>query len=178
MSSTQAVVIYELICLSIIISASYLAPEIHGSPRLNPVIGGLLIGGAQAASLFLTKSPVGVSTAYERMGQYICRLTGQSPSNHSWPSPSPVIFALGMLVGSWGLGKALGLTPVIETMQISVARSMVGGAALIVGARTAGGCTSGHGISGMSTLSKASFVTVGAMFAGGIGLSSILRPFA
>jgi hypothetical protein len=29
----------------------------------------------------------------------------------------------------------------------------------------------------MSTLSKASFVTVGAMFAGGIGLSSLLRLF-
>ncbi|OBT71173.1 hypothetical protein VF21_10077 [Pseudogymnoascus sp. 05NY08] len=176
MSSTQAVLIYELICLSIIISASYLAPEIHGSHRLNPIIGGLLIGGAQAASLFLTKSPVGVSTAYERMGQYICRVTGMSPNKTStWPSPSPVIFALGMLAGSWCLSKTFGLNPLTESGPISLVRAIVGGAALTVGARTAGGCTSGHGISGMSTLSKASFVTVGAMFSGGIGLSSILR---
>jgi hypothetical protein len=177
-SSTKAILIYEIICLSIILTASYLLPEGHGFQRLNPMLGGLLIGGAQAASLVLTHASIGVSTAYERMGQYICRFTGLSPNKTSaWPSPSPIIFAVGMVMGTWCLNNFLGMSPVIESTQISVAQAMVGGAALIVGARTAGGCTSGHGISGMSTLSKASFVTVGAMFAGGIGLSSLLRLF-
>ncbi len=175
-SSTQTILIYEIICLSTIITASYLLPDPSGHQRLNPVLGGLLIGGAQAASLFLNRAPIGVSTAYERMGQYICRSTGLSPSdNPAWPSPSPIIFALGMLMGTWCLGKALCIALAMETTKISVGRAVVGGAALIVGARIAGGCTSGHGISGMSALSKTSFVTVGAMFAGGIGLSGILR---
>lgn len=82
-----------------------------------------------------------------------------------------------MLMGTRRLSDFLGMSPVIESTQISVARAMVGGAALIVGARTAGGCTSGHGISGLSPLSKVSFVTVAVMFAGGIGLSSLLRLF-
>lgn len=179
LSSQQGVLLYEMICLSMIISASYFRPDVLGFSRLSPIIGGLLIGGAQAASLLLTKSPFGVSTAYERMGQYLCRITGMSPNkNAAWPSPSPIVFAIGMVVGSWCSGQALGLAPATDTMSISIVRGIVGGAALIIGARTAGGCTSGHGISGMSTLSKASFVTVGAMFAGGIILSSMLRLFA
>ena len=42
----------------------------------------------------------------------------------------------------------------------------VGGILLVFGARLAGGCTSGHGLSGMASLSIASFVTVASMFAG------------
>jgi len=178
MSSYQAVLLFEIVCLAVVGAASYLLPDTLGSNRLNPVLGGLLIGGAQAASLILTRGPVGVSTAYERMGDYIRRFTGLCPTKDStWPSPSPIIFALGMLVGTWSLSNALGMSIAVETTHIPVARAVVGGIALIVGARTAGGCTSGHGISGMAGLSKASFVTVGAMFAGGIGLSGLLRIF-
>jgi uncharacterized membrane protein YedE/YeeE len=182
MSSTKAVLIYEMICLSIILTTSYILPKHHEVQRLSPILGGLLIGGAQAASLVLTHAPIGVSTAYERVGQYMCRLTRLSPNkNSAWPSPSPIIFAFGMLIGTWclsSLSNVLGMSPIVDSTQIPPARAILGGAALIIGARTAGGCTSGHGISGMSALSKASFVTVGAMFAGGIGLSSLLRLFA
>lgn len=44
----------------------------------------------------------------------------------------------------------------------------------MLGARIAGGCTSGHGISGMASLGLASFVTVAAMFAGGIASALVL----
>lgn len=178
MSSAHAVLLFEILSLSVIIATSYLFPEPYKSKRLNPVLGGLLIGGAQAASLILTRSTIGVSTTYERLGDYICRFTGLSSCKDStWPSADPIIFALGMMVGSWSLKNALHITPLMGTTQNSFARAIVGGIALVVGARTAGGCTSGHGISGMATLSKASFVTVGAMFAGGIGLSQLLRLF-
>jgi len=175
MKESQAVLLYELMCLAMIIGASHFMPDTLGSERLNPVIGGLLIGAAQAASLLLTGSAIGVSTAYERIGQYICRITGLSPSNGSpWPSLSPVIFVLGMLGGSWGLARSLGLKVLEESVHLSTARAVIGGVAMVVGARMAGGCTSGHGISGMATLSISSFITVAAMFAGGIGVSMLL----
>jgi uncharacterized membrane protein YedE/YeeE len=60
-------------------------------------------------------------------------------------------------------------------IAISMSRAILGGITLIVGSRVAGGCTSGHGISGMSMLSVASFVTVGGMFAGGMGSAAALR---
>src|SRR5437764_2432114 len=41
---------------------------------------------------------------------------------------------------------------------------LVGGVAICYGARWAGGCTSGHGISGCSARSPASFVTTAAFF--------------
>ena len=170
----DAVLIYELICLATIVSVSYFAPGSAVSQGLNPVLGGLLIGGSQAASLLLTKSAIGVSTAYERVGQYFCHFTKLTSQNCSLPSLDSVVFALGMVGGSWGLSKALGLKMLEETVNISFARAFIGGVALVLGARIAGGCTSGHGISGMSTLSKSSFVTVGAMFAGGIGVSMLL----
>lgn len=45
----------------------------------------------------------------------------------------------------------------------------LGGFLMIAGARTAGGCASGHGLSGMARLSLASVITVAGMFIGGIG---------
>ena len=43
-----------------------------------------------------------------------------------------------------------------------------------VGARIAGGCTSGHRISGMAQLSAGSTLAVAAMFAGGIVTATLL----
>ena len=45
---------------------------------------------------------------------------------------------------------------------------------MVFGARLAGGCTSGHGISGMATMGVASFVSVTAVFAGGMGVAAML----
>ena len=46
---------------------------------------------------------------------------------------------------------------------------------MLLGARIADGCTSGHGISGIAQLSIGSFTAVAAMFAGGIGTAMLLR---
>ena len=50
-----------------------------------------------------------------------------------------------------------------------------GGFVMLLGARIAGGCTSGHGVSGMAQLAVGSFVAVAAMFAGGILVASLFR---
>ena len=44
---------------------------------------------------------------------------------------------------------------------------------MLFGARIAGGCTSGHGISGMAQLSVGSTVAVAAMFAGGMLIAKL-----
>lgn len=46
--------------------------------------------------------------------------------------------------------------------------SFCGGVVMAVGARLTGGCTSGHGISGTMQLAVSSWITVVALFAGGI----------
>ncbi len=53
-------------------------------------------------------------------------------------------------------------------LAINPAVAFAGGFALLFGARLASGCPSGHGLTGMARLSIGSFVTVAAMFAGGM----------
>lgn len=52
---------------------------------------------------------------------------------------------------------------------------LAGGIAIGYGARWAGGCTSGHGISGCSARSPASFVTTAAFFGVGVAVTLILH---
>ena len=46
---------------------------------------------------------------------------------------------------------------------------------MLFGARIAGGCTSGHGISGMAQLSAGSTLAVVEMFAGGILAATLMK---
>jgi len=62
-----------------------------------------------------------------------------------------------------------GNTPVLRVII-----AILGGAFLGFGARWAGGCTSGHGISGSIQLSLASMITAACFFAGGIATAMFL----
>ncbi len=62
-----------------------------------------------------------------------------------------------------------GNTPVLRIIA-----AVLGGALIGFGARWAGGCTSGHGISGSIQLSLASIITAVCFFAGGIGMAMFL----
>lgn len=75
---------------------------------------------------------------------------------------------------SWVTGNVIEGRGGSNLLDVGIARSLLGGAVMVLGARMAGGCTSGHGISGLSGLSLASFVTVGACFAGGMGVAALL----
>ena len=52
--------------------------------------------------------------------------------------------------------------------------AVLGGVILIIGARMAGGCTSGHGLSGGMQLSTSGWIFLGAMFASGIPTAAML----
>ena len=57
-----------------------------------------------------------------------------------------------------GITVALGLP--VEGSQVSLGRLIVGGLLVGFGARLGGGCTSGHGICGMASLSVGSMLMV------------------
>ena len=54
---------------------------------------------------------------------------------------------------------------------------LVAGILVGFGARYAGGCTSGHGIVGMSSLSVESFIAVGGFFIGGLIMTWFILPY-
>ena len=55
-----------------------------------------------------------------------------------------------------------------ESRALRYAAAFAGGAVMLFGARLAGGCTSGHGISGGLQFATSSWVFMAAMFAGGV----------
>ena len=54
---------------------------------------------------------------------------------------------------------------------------VVGGFLVGFGARYAGGCTSGHAISGLADLQLASLLAVIGFFAGGLFITYVIYPF-
>lgn len=174
---TAAVLTYEALCLAVIATAILLGPTQQPS-LLHSTAGALLIAGAQAFSLLMRKNLIGVSTAYQEIGQAFWQTVRSTFGIKSIrPAAVPlgsVTFALGVLAGSWTLFSAVPSLQVKSDIQVSAIRALAGGFAMAFGARTAGGCTSGHGLSGMSMLSVSSVISVVSMFAGGMGLALFL----
>ena len=160
LSTTSTVLLYELLCLGMMLGATYLPRSEHW---LNPIQGGILIGAAQVMSVLFTKKSLGVSNAYEDIGKAFWSVIGNSAA----PNPSSVVFALGIMAGTKLISPYLPSAGT-DAVAVSTFSAIFGGLSMIFGARLAGGCTSGHGISGMSTMSFSSFITVAAMFGGGI----------
>ncbi|EON98902.1 putative family protein [Phaeoacremonium minimum UCRPA7] len=139
--------------------------------RISPVVGGLLIGAAQLLSLLLRKTLIGVSTCFEVVGDWV---TWGFSSKGARPGVSSLVFSAGMVAGSWALGHWYPelISPV--SLIVPPAQAFAGGVLMAVGARAAGGCTSGHGISGISLLSVSSLITIGAAFGFGAVISKFL----
>lgn len=63
-------------------------------------IGGSLTGSSQAASLPLTSTAVGVSTAYERLSQHILQTVKGRHTTQPRMASRPIIFLMGVIAGS------------------------------------------------------------------------------
>lgn len=139
----------------------------------NPVVGGLLIGGAQLVSLLLRKTALGASTCYEQLGDWIVYLV-KGGRGDAQPGTSAMLFTAAMAGGAWALAALRpDLAPSIaygdSTPTTSTGMALAGGFLMAVGSRLAGGCASGHGISGLALMSMSSLVTMVATFAAAIG---------
>ncbi|KAF2122259.1 hypothetical protein BDV96DRAFT_482613 [Lophiotrema nucula] len=174
----SAVLAWVAMYTSIVSIATALAPPTQQNPFLPPVLGGLFIGAAQVASLIIRRAPVGISTAYEDIGARMCSIFQKSEDRKCVKTATPsVVFAAGVMIGAAALVRAMpkfAMPATDMSLGISPARAVLGGVTMVFGARLAGGCTSGHGISGMSMLATASIVTVASMFASGMGLAQLL----
>lgn len=176
LGENAAILMYEALCAAILGAVVYFAPG-EGRALVPGVVGGVLIGASQAASLLLTGNTLGISGAYEQIGDLfwwsLAKAQGREMKS-SRPSIRATAFALGTVLGSWVISRVVDIPNPVE-VPVATIRALVGGIVLVFGARLAGGCTSGHGISGMSQLSIASIISVAAMFAGGMGLAALLR---
>lgn len=133
------------------------------------LIGGLMIGTASAIMLLGLGRIAGVSGL-------AARATGITVDGA--PRALSIAFVIGLPLGASLIALMLG--PVEARFEQGLAALIVGGLLVGFGTRLGSGCTSGHGVCGMSRLSGRSlvataafmltgFVTVAAMNAMGLG---------
>ncbi|KAI5274774.1 hypothetical protein E4T47_02262 [Aureobasidium subglaciale] len=169
------VAMWEIMCFGMLQLLSGLESPSTGTRALvSPVLGGLLIGTAQACTIALTRHTVGTSGAFEDVGRWLRNVISGDPTKS--PVTASVMFDAGIMSASALLARFLlpAAAAQVSSQLVTPTVAVAGGAVMAFGSRLAGGCTSGHGISGMATFSWASLVSVGSMFAAGV-LTAALR---
>ncbi len=110
----------------------------------------------------LAPPPIELSARWIVLGVILGGLLGGVLEGREW------MFTLGPAFDS--------LFPVGQAAQALIL--LFGGLCVGFGARMAGGCPSGHGLGGLSTLSVASLVAVAGYFVSGISITFLLRWLA
>jgi uncharacterized protein len=142
-----------------------------GFPEATPIeglIGGILIGLAAATMLLGLGRIAGVSGM-------AARATGIADTGA--PREIAIAFVLGLPLGAFLISQIMG--DVLVNFPTSPIPLIIGGLLVGFGTRLGSGCASGHGVCGMSRLSRRSimatamfmasgFVTVGLMRLGGL----------
>ncbi|KAI2618878.1 hypothetical protein GGR54DRAFT_630953 [Hypoxylon sp. NC1633] len=170
MSQISIIASIEILFASMIAVIVYLAPPESGG-MVGPVTGGLLITSAQLVSIVMRKSLLGTSRSFEEVGDYFWWTIGRGVRPTSY---NAIALTAGMAAGALAVSLGSPASRAIPDIVIGPTRAVIGGFLLAIGARLGGGCTSGHGISGVSLFSISSLVSVVAMFAGGMSVAAIM----
>ena len=160
----------------------------------NPYVAGALSGALGVVSVALAGKFMGASTTFVRAGGMIEKIFAPE-----WVASSvyymskgvkfdwQFLFVIGIFIGalisslsagtfSWQAvpdmwkdrhGGAVGKRAVV---------AFAGGIIAMYGARLAGGCPSGHGLSGLAQMSVSGFVSAACFFAGGIIMAALVYP--
>ncbi|HPX73133.1 MAG TPA: YeeE/YedE thiosulfate transporter family protein [Methanoregulaceae archaeon] len=161
-------------------------------PLWSPYLVGVCIGLLVCLAFVLSDRPIGCSTGFVKIRglaeKIFCSKKIQEkeyykkfPPAVDWQLmiiPGIIIgaFLSSVLSGTFGLfiipplwAEQFGSSAVLRIIA-----AITGGILLGIGARWAGGCTSGHGISGSLQLSVGSILSSACFFAGGIAMAMIL----
>ena len=134
----------------------------HAMP-LQGLIGGLMIGVAAAIMLLGAGRIAGVSG----MAARAIGLGGGAPRTLA------LAFIIGLPLGAALVAWAAG--PILSRFPMSMATLAVAGLVVGIGTRLGSGCTSGHGVCGMSRLSKRSIVATFTFMATGFATVAIVN---
>jgi len=158
---------------------------LHGLTPMHWAAAGAAIAAITLALLFVTNRRLGISSGFEDICSLALPLSYFQRqtllSNRTWRLP----FVIGLLIGGFvsavssggwqptlALGifdERIGLGPVGKLTWM-----FIGGLFIGFGTRLGNGCTSGHGIFGMSNLERSSLLTTLAFMAGGIAMTNLI----
>jgi uncharacterized membrane protein YedE/YeeE len=139
-------------------------PAFPNAMPVEGLIGGLLIGLAAAIMLLGLGRIAGVSGM-------AARATGIADTGA--PRNVAIAFVLGLPLGAFLIARVIGEVQV--SFPGSIWSLIIGGALVGYGTRLGSGCTSGHGVCGLSRLSPRSMVATGMFMASGFVTVGVLR---
>jgi uncharacterized protein len=163
-----------------------------GSGAWSPYLVGALIGLLSMATFYFSNKPLSVSTAYARLAGLVGNLFSKAHTENLkfYQDTKPkiewqVMLVVGMLLGAviaatTGGEMAPAWVPAMwenrfgPDIALRLGVAFLGGVLLAYGARLAGGCTSGHGISGALQLSVSSWIALACFFIGGVATAMLI----
>lgn len=158
----------------------------------SPYLVGALIGVLAMATFYFSDKPLGVSTSYARLAGLVGNLFAKrhTESLKFFQDTKPrieweVMLMFGVILGAFlaaTTGGEITATWVPAAWEerfgpsaaLRAAGAFVGGAIMAYGARLAGGCTSGHGISGALQLSVSSWIALPCFFVAAVATAMLL----
>ena len=160
----------------------------------SPYAAGVLIGLLQIPAFLLIETALGTSSSYVTIAAHIAALADASIdkmdylAKHMYGAKNiwQVAMVIGIVLGAFVSMKASGadrqiISPVwkravgVDTLSGRAPMAFAGGFIMVLGARIADGCTTGHGISGVAQLAVGSMVAVAAMFVGAIATALMMK---
>lgn len=161
----------------------------YPGPAWSPYLVGAAIGVLSWLTFYFSDKPIGASTFYARLAGFLGqRVAPRRTASLTYFKDKPprvgwgVAFMLATIVGGAIAALTGGefanqwLPPIWEarfgdSLALRAALAFPGGMLMAFGARLAGGCTSGHGISGTLQLNLASWIAVICFFIGGVAVA-------
>jgi hypothetical protein len=160
----------------------------------SPYLAGVVIGLLQIPAFLLIETALGASSSYVTVGGLLASVVDPSVTEIDYLAKHvaataknwwQVALVVGVALGAFASMRLSGarrhpVSPIwtralgTPSAGVRYAVAFAGGFVMLIGARIAGGCTSGHGLSGVSQLAVSSTISVAAMFAGGILVSLLL----
>lgn len=167
----------------------------YPGPAWSPYVVGAGIGVLSWLTFYLSDKPIGASSFYAQIAGFLGKLIAprhteslayfkDKPPRVSWGFVFVAATIAGGAIAALTGGEFANewLPPMWEArfgdrMALRAAIGFGGGLLMAFGARLAGGCTSGHGISGTLQLNPGSWIAVICLFIGGIAVAIPLFTF-
>ena len=161
----------------------------YPGPAWSPYLVGAGIGVLSWLTLYFSDKTIGASSFYAQLAGFLGKLIAprqtasliyfkDNPPRVSWGFVFVVAIIVGGAIAALTGGEFANewLAPMWvarfgDSVALRAVVAFCGGMLMAFGARLAGGCTSGHGISGTLQLNLASWITVMCIFVGGVAVA-------
>lgn len=158
----------------------------------SPYVAGLIVGLLQIPTFLLMNTALGASSSFVTVGAHIASVVDPAAAQIKYFASHmagaknwwQVAVVAGIAIGAFlsmklsgarrsTISAVWGRTMGVTSLSARAPIAFLAGFIMLFGARIAGGCTSGHGISGIAQLSVGSTIAVIAMFAGGMLVANL-----